>query len=361
MQPYNKMGAERGRKFAGRRTNALSAIVLAALVICAVGAFALGGCSSGAESVAGTSPSDEIGNPPALLDVSDASSNDASPALESSGAVLPDVAVDHAATAKMAELIAQIQETVDAAGMDVNVAVIDLKSGAKGGCGSTNPMVAASMIKLIIAETFLQEVASGEYFIDEYYTLQYSDIVGGSGSLGGYGAGAQVTYREILEKMIAESDNTAANILIEAIGMDSVNVEATRLGLYGTQLNRYMMDADAIASGSENYVSADDVATLLKMIYDGTFVDVESSALVLQMLEQQEDSGGILDGLPEDVTFAHKTGALDNVRHDGGIVEGDHPFVLVVLCGGDGYSETGALDVMAQIGKAAYGGIAGKK
>ena len=361
MRPYSRMRAKRRRKLADRRVNALSAIALSVLVVCAVGAFALGGCSSGGGSVAGEPLSDASSNPPALLDVSDASSNGSSAALESSDAILPDAVVDPVAAAEMVKLMERIQEIVDAAGMDVNVAVIDLKSGAKGGCGSTNPMVSASMVKLIIAETFLQKVASGEYSLDEYYTLQYSDIVGGSGSLGGYGAGAQVTYREILEKAIAESDNTAANILIETLGMEAVNVEATRLGLYGTQLNRYMMDADAIASGTENYVSADDMATLLKMVYDGTFVDAESSALVLQMLEQQEDSSGILDGLPADVVFAHKTGALDNVRHDGGIVEGDHPFILVVLCGGDGYFETGALDVMEQIAEAAYGGIAGEE
>ena len=258
------------------------------------------------------------------------------------------------------DLVAQIEDISDASGMDVNVAVIDFDSAARGGYRSNSRMVSASMIKLIIAEAFLQQVANGTCSLDEYYTLQDSDIVGGTGSLGGYGVGAQVTYRQMLDMMISESDNTATNILIDALetddetGMEVVNAEAARLGLMNTQLNRYMMDSDAISEGIENYVSADDVAALLEMVYDGAFVDAESSAIMLEALEQQQDPGGILDGLPDDTVFAHKTGELDDVCHDGGIVECEHSFVLVVLCGGDGYNRQGALDAMALVAEAVY-------
>ena len=78
------------------------------------------------------------------------------------------------------------------------------------------------------------------------------------------------------------------------------------------------------------------------------------SALMQEALEAQVDNDCISKGLPEGTVFAHKTGSLGTVRHDGGIVEGDKPYVIVALCGGDGFSEQGAMETMRQIGEASY-------
>lgn len=257
------------------------------------------------------------------------------------------------AAAAPATLSARLQEDVanvaSSAGMQVGVTVLDLATGASASVHGGDAQVSASMIKLVVAAAYLEQVAAGTLDLDATYTLQQTDLVGGTGSLAYLGAGAVVSYRELLTKMLSASDNTAANVLIRTVGMEAVNAEAVRLGLSATRLNRLMMDEEAMASGVENYTSADDCALLLKMVYEGTLVSPEASALVLRALEQQEDAGGVLAGLPAGVPFAHKTGALTSCRHDGGIVEGSHPFVLVVLCGGEGFYEQGALDVMARI------------
>ena len=111
---------------------------------------------------------------------------------------------------------------------------------------------------------------------------------------------------------------------------------------------------DAIAAGRENYTSAEDVATLLQLAYEGKLVSREASDLVMEALKGQADDEGVLNGLPEGTTFAHKTGALGTVQHDGGIVGGDNPYVLVVLCGGEGFSLQGAYDIMAATAKATW-------
>ena len=239
-------------------------------------------------------------------------------------------------------------------GMDVCVSFIDLQTGDRATYQDSKRVVSASMIKLLIAYTFLERVEEGAYSLDDYYTLQTSDSVGGTGTLSLYGAGAQITYREILEKMISESDNTGANILIDAIGMDSINGTASKLKLHATQLNRRMMDSNAMANGIENYTSAADIASLLRMVYNETFINPAYSALVLKALEAQQDAGGIANGLPREVIFAHKTGTLDSVRHDGGIVESDHPFILVVLCSEPGLDEQNALNTMSQLANTVY-------
>ena len=258
------------------------------------------------------------------------------------------------------KLNASIEGVAANTSMPIYVSVIDLPTGAVAGYQSDTRVMSASMIKMLIAHAFLEQVKAGAFSLDDTYTLKGSDIVGGTGTLCELGAGAEVTYREILMRMINVSDNTGTNILIDAVGMDAINEDAKRLKLKQTELNRHMMDYDAIAAGLDNYTCASDMAKLMRRVYKGTFVDADSSALVLEALRQQEDWCGIKNGLPEGTSFAHKTGTHTLVRHDGGIVEGDHPFVLVVLCGGDDtYYEQGALDAMANVASAVYADLIG--
>lgn len=268
----------------------------------------------------------------------------------------PAPAVDEALAKRWQEDLTRI---ADASGMRVCVRAIDLNTGTSVEVRGDEQMVSASMIKLLIAESFLRQVAAGTYSLDGTYVLAGTDIVGGTGSLQGYGAGAEVTYRDLVFKMISESDNVATNVLIDALGMEAINKEAASLGLKASQVNRRMMDMDAAAAGTENYTSANDVALLLRQVYDKTFVNAEMSEFMLQALEAQEDTECISQGLPAGVVFAHKTGTLGTVRHDGGIVDvgGKRPFVLVTLCGGDGFSESAALDTMRQLGEAAYAAV----
>ena len=60
-------------------------------------------------------------------------------------------------------------------------------------------------------------------------------------------------------------------------------------------------------------------------------------------------------GLPDGVAFGHKTGTVDNIRHDGGIVYAEHPYVICVLTKNMGYDTANAL--MSQISSAVYNAI----
>ena len=319
---------------------ALAAALLSVLLV-------LTGCGSAASSSAKSSKAEESFESSALADTASSSMTSASASSLSSAAAKGDP-----------KLAAQIEksliETAETAGMDVGICVIDLGTNTKAGVDEDKQFASASMIKLLIAAAFLEEVESGAYSLDDEHVLQDADVVGGSGTLAGLGVGASVTYRELIEKMISVSDNTAANAIIGEIGMDAINEEADRLGLKETELNRLMMDEEAIAAGRENYTSAENVATLLQLAYEGELVSREASDLVMDALESQEDDEGVLNGLPEGVTFAHKTGALGTVQHDGGIVGGDNPYVLVVLCGGEGFSPQGAYDIMAATAEATW-------
>lgn len=205
----------------------------------------------------------------------------------------------------------------------------------------------ASMIKLVVLAEVFDQVSRGDLSLDELLTVEHNDIVGGSGVVQTMGKGVQLTIGDLARYMIAESDNVAANMLIDLVGMDAVNEEAANLGLAQTKLQRRMMDEGAAAQGLENLMSANDVAAVLASIAGGTFYSEDLSALALEFLEAQSDASGLLAGLPEGTMFAHKTGTLANVQNDGGIVEGDSPYVLVVLTQDMGSAQ--ALDLMSEV------------
>lgn len=215
------------------------------------------------------------------------------------------------------------------------------------------PFVSASIIKLAILGTLLDQAQSGVLSLDGTVTVSPSDIVGGTGVIQASGAGESYTYRQLAAYMIQDSDNVATNLIIDAVGMPAVNEYASEIGLTQTVLNRRMMD---FAAGEENYTSANDVARMLQLIYQGKLVSSDMSEFALDLLKGQHDAAGLLEGLPAGSIFAHKTGTLDGVFNDGGIVLDQNPYVIVVLSGDTERSQAQACMVdIAQAADAAIG------
>lgn len=255
------------------------------------------------------------------------------------------------------ELATSVQQAIEAVIADygdtvsVTYAPVNASTGTVSINGETSH-TSASMIKLLILACLLDQAAAGEVMLATSIEMTYDDIVGGSGVIIGWGAGACFTVKDLAYYMITASDNTAANMLIDLLGMDVINEEATKLGLTATSLQRRMMDTEAQANGFENYMSSDDAATILKMIAAGTLVNEDMSALALGFLKEQTVNAGLLDGVPSDVMVAHKTGELTAVSHDGGIVLAAYPYVLVVMT--EGIDNSIAYSVIASVSQAVY-------
>lgn len=256
-------------------------------------------------------------------------------------------------SAQMQAARSDVEGLVASYGDSVAVAVLPLDGSAGFSINGEEPFVSASMIKLPILATYLQQLSEGTIDGNDSYTLKSSDIVGGTGVLQNSSPGASFTYDALAKNMIKHSDNTATNILINILGMDAINAQAQQLGLDGTSLNRIMMDLD---SGLENYITADDCALILRKIAEGSLASAEASGIAEGYLLAQEDNLGLAQGLPSEIGFGHKTGSLDSVRHDGGIVYAENPYVIVVLTSLD--SST-ANSLMASISKKVYADLEG--
>lgn len=127
-----------------------------------------------------------------------------------------------------------------------------------------------------------------------------------------------LTILELLTFMIIYSDNTATNILIDLIGFDCINENAKILNLKNTSLNRKMMDFEKINNGIDNFTSASDLAIILEYIY--YYSDNYFRNIMIDILKNQKIKGGLDLHLPKDLIIGHKTGDLDHLEHDVGIV-----------------------------------------
>jgi beta-lactamase class A len=131
--------------------------------------------------------------------------------------------------------------------------------------------------------------------------------------------------------MVAVSDNSATNVLIDRIGMENVNSMLDSMGLAHTRLRRKMMDLEAAKQGRENISTPREMMMLLGSVYRGKLLNKESTAEFFKVLSTNKDSW-IPRDLPADVKIANKPGALEGVRNDSGIVfvEG-RPYVICVM------------------------------
>jgi beta-lactamase class A len=121
-----------------------------------------------------------------------------------------------------------------------------------------------------------------------------------------------LTVESALELMITVSDNNSALKLAEKIGWTNINSFIKNQGING--FNLLVKDYPQ--------TTAKAVADLLERIYTKTAVSQIASEEMLNLLLKQQINDRIPKYLPLDVKIAHKTGEVDNLRHDAGIIFG---------------------------------------
>jgi beta-lactamase class A len=110
-----------------------------------------------------------------------------------------------------------------------------------------------------------------------------------------------------------------------------------RVGIDGVHVCRGVEDDRAFEKGLNNRVTPDGVVALLRAIVDASVAPARASAEMVDILHDQQFSGTIEPGLPENVRavarVAHKTGEISTVSHDAGIVllPGRPPYVVAIL------------------------------
>jgi beta-lactamase class A len=214
----------------------------------------------------------------------------------------------------------------------MGVAIEDLTTGDHIFLREDEVFAQASSIKITVLANLYLQAEQGKLKLTDLYTVQSSDLVPDSDIMNGLTPGVtRVTLRDLATMMVAVSDNSATNVLIDRVGMPNVNAMLDSLGLTHTRLRRKMMDLEAAKQGRENISTPREMMTLLGVIYHGKLLNKASTGDFFKMLSTGKNSW-IPRDLPADLRVADKPGALEAVRNDSGIVfvEG-RPFVICVM------------------------------
>lgn len=185
------------------------------------------------------------------------------------------------------------------------IVVKDMNTGETASISPDKQITSASLYKIFVAQRIYQRIDLNQ--------LTYGKPAGG---------GTGRTIDGCLTVMINVSDNGCGRALGSILGWGAQNQALAAEGYTQTNL------------ATPQKTSAGDVATLFTRLYNGTLVSPDSSAKFMALLKDQRVNNRLPVGLPAGTVIAHKTGDLDGVVHDAGIVYGPKTNYLVVVTSG---------------------------
>ena len=207
----------------------------------------------------------------------------------------------------------------------------------------------ASMIKTPIAAVVVDDVTAGHRSWRDDVVVTEEMRAPGDGLLRSLQLPRRVSLDVALTLMIAVSDNTATNALIDALGgLDVLNERMAAQG-WSSRARRWI-GGQRVANGSEGFIEDDGLpspAGLSRI----SLVDHQSALArilasddpIVRAFTVQQDRRALARWVSDDVCFAHKSGTIDGVRHDAGVLLGSHG-ELWVACFTDGGAEDEFVD-----------------
>lgn len=211
----------------------------------------------------------------------------------------------------------------------VGLALLDPKTGETLSIRGDETFPTASVIKVPILVTLFHRIETEKDLkLSDPIFLLASDQMPGSGILSVFDTPLQLTLGDAAKLMIAVSDNTGTNLVIDKLGIRHVNARMDSLGLPHTRLwakvfqrSGTTIDPDSSKKYGLGVTTPNEMAKLLGMIYRGEAVSPEASKQMVAMLEEQRSGvQEIPRYMPADTKVAHKTGEDSDVRNDVAIV-----------------------------------------
>jgi beta-lactamase class A len=180
---------------------------------------------------------------------------------------------------------------------NVSVYIVNLRDGASIGIRENQQFEPLSLNKLPLAIIILEKVEQGELSMDEKIKIREEFVDNSSGTLYERNL-SELSIKELLYYMLADSDNTAADTLLSLTSSD----EVTRLSTY---LNYYPSlkkgEITFSTSPKSNY-------NIFMSLYLSTILTAEHSEFIMSALANSTFNIHSLAGIPEDVVIAHKYG-----------------------------------------------------
>ena len=224
----------------------------------------------------------------------------------------------------------------------------------------------ASVFKVFVLAEMFRQIEEGKYGLLDRFPLKDEDKSPGSGVMQLMESGMEPTIKDYATLMMILSDNTSADFLFKLTGRENIianvleplQLKATKCDLTCKDLiaacfqakpgddklsdNRNLRNTDAFTGKLElnDETSPRDVAKVLELMYTGKWVNAKASEQALDIMKLCQTNGRIPKFLPKGTPVAHKTGTMDRVANDAGIVytpKGD--YILTLFYNGNTASE----------------------
>lgn len=208
---------------------------------------------------------------------------------------------------------------------EISFSAKNLTTGARLDFHPRRNVSTASVIKLPVLVHVLMMASEGKISLDQPLTLTANDKVPGSGVLYFFDPGLTLSVRDACNLMIAVSDNTATNLILDQVGLEAVNQRMRSLGLKVTEIfARVFRPNPNPTPRNRRYglgvTTPAEMVDLLERLATHRIADDETSRLAMEFLDHQHYRDGIPRRLPNGYKFAGKSGAVDHLRSDVGVV-----------------------------------------
>jgi beta-lactamase class A len=225
--------------------------------------------------------------------------------------------------------------------------------------GADAPVVIASIFKVLLALEFARQVVAGQLDPRERVRVTAADRLGGWGTAGCLDD-VELSLRDLAHFAMSVSDNTAADLLLARIGLDTVRLLAKELGMERTRIVGDLLESMLAEVGARDerefavrYPALPDdrkrrlavldprhttastpreITRLLQLIWSNAAGPPEACAFVRDLMGRQVFRHRLVSGFPDDVTVAAKTGTLPGLHMEAGVArypDGAHYAIAV--------------------------------
>jgi beta-lactamase class A len=223
--------------------------------------------------------------------------------------------------------------------VSVSVYLRELNDGLWFSVGETNKFIPASLRKLPLMIALLKQAerTKENYLLDQNIKFDLTQDYNANQNVKPSQTmipGRSYTVRDLIFRMIAYSDNNAFTLLTKVVNPTE---------LENVYPNLRMLNP--LATQDDDFLSVQTYASFLRILYNATYLNKLSSEWALDTLSKSEFTAGIVSGVPQNVTVAHKFGEKSDAAtgtvqlHDCGIVYfPQHPYLLCVMSKGPDFT-----------------------
>jgi D-alanyl-D-alanine carboxypeptidase (penicillin-binding protein 5/6) len=249
---------------------------------------------------------------------------------------------------------------------EVGIAVKNLKTGETFEYQADKAMPTASLIKLPVMIATYEAVDKEKLNLSDMIELKKEDQMPGSGILTShFSPGMKISLRDAIHLMIVYSDNTATNLVLDKLGLNTTNECMERLDCPDTRINSKVFQGKTSINKARSRefglgsTSARDMVKLCEMLYEKKLVTKDACKQMLAHMYACEDKLKVPRFLPPGTKVAHKTGSVNESRTDAGIIETPNgPIAYCILTNKNKdkrWTDDNAGDMFcAQVGSAIY-------